>query len=61
METVFAIHSRYRVTATHMITGQQDSFDILAMDAGEALDKVESHGIWAADDAVLAEDQDAAL
>lgn len=61
MKTVFAVHSQYRVMATHMVTGEQASFDIFAMDAGEALDKVESHGIWAADDAFLVEDQDEAL
>ena len=61
METVFAIHSHYRVMATHVVTGEQASFDILAMDAGEALDKIECHGIWAADDAFLVADQDEAL
>jgi len=43
----------YQVTATNMETGQQASFEIFAMDAGEALWKVEKHGIFAADEAVF--------
>ena len=48
--------STYKVAATHMVTGEQTVFDIQAMDAGEALWKVERHGVWAADDFTLDEE-----
>lgn len=45
--------STYEVAATNMYDGTNGTFEVLALDAGEALDKVERGGIWAADDARL--------
>lgn len=42
--------SDYEVTATHTVTGEEATFVIQALDAGEAIYKVEKHGVWAVDD-----------
>ena len=41
----------YKVAATHMHDGYDCEIEVKAMDAGEAIDKVESGGVFAANDA----------
>lgn len=40
----------YKVSATHMIDGWDCEIEVEAMDAGEALHKVETGGVFAAND-----------
>ncbi len=49
------VSSTYSVNATHMTTGVDFDFEVSALDYGEALDKVERGGVWAANDATLIE------
>lgn len=60
MQTVKVKLSRYVVEATNMNTGECAVFEVEALDAGEALEKVESGGIFAADDARLLDDEEEA-
>jgi len=52
-QTVRVKLSTYRISAVHMMEGYDAEFNVLALDAGEALDKVESKGVFAAVDATL--------
>ena len=57
MQTVSVKLSHYSVEATNTHTGEYAVFEVEALDAGEALEIVESGGIFAADDAILIDEE----